>query len=110
MEIPLKNRKGKIVDYALVSEEDYLNLSQYKWSKGRQNYISGSINGKSWRLHRYIMINILGNEITPQNPVDHINRNPLDNRRENLRIVTVSENNRNRKRRENRTSEYQWGL
>lgn len=50
------------------------------------------------RLHRLLMQ-------PPRNMVvDHINRNPLDNRRINLRICSVEENNRNLSLRKNNTS------
>jgi hypothetical protein len=43
-------------------------------------------------LHRYIMN-------APENlVVDHINHNPLDNRKSNLRICTMLQNNHNKKR------------
>lgn len=109
MEIPLKNRKGEIVANAIVSEEDYEHLSQFKWCKTDNNYImSTNIQGKTWKLHRYIMIELLGNQLNSKQPIDHINNNPLDNTRENLRIVTISENARNREKilRENTTSKY----
>jgi hypothetical protein len=31
--IPLKNRKKEIIDYAIVSKEDYETLNQFKWYK-----------------------------------------------------------------------------
>lgn len=85
MELPLKNKKGEIIAKTIVSEEDYNHLSKFKWYLS-DNYVLCSIKGKNWRLHRYIMIIILDNKITPQQPVDHINGNPLDNRRKNRRI------------------------
>ncbi len=45
----------------------------------------------SFYLHQCIV-----GPIPKGHSIDHINGNPLDNRRANLRIVTVSENNRNR--------------
>lgn len=105
MELPLKNKKGEITAKTLVSDEDYDHLSQIKWSM-TNNYVGTSIEGKKWTLHRYIMIVILGNELTTKQPVDHINGNPLDNTRDNLRISTYSENNRNKAKRKNASSNY----
>jgi hypothetical protein len=56
--------------------------------------VSGVVTGRSIPLHQYIMgTNGMGFEVL----VDHINRNKLDNRRENLRLLTPAESNLNRK-------------
>lgn len=105
-QIPLKNFQGEIIEHTIVSPEDYEELNKFKWCKDKENYVKGMINNKAWRLHRYIMINVLKHDITSKNPIDHINNNPLDNRRENLRIVTHSENARNKEKKKNCTSKY----
>jgi hypothetical protein len=58
-------------------------------------YVGGSakirLNGKDVFLHRYIM------GITdPSIKVDHIDRNPLNNQKHNLRIATTTENAQNK--------------
>jgi hypothetical protein len=106
MNIELRNRKKEITGYSIVSPEDFEHLIQYKWYKDKENYVNGNVNKITWKMHRYIMIKILKHELTSKNLIDHINNNPLDNRRENLRIVNSSENARNKKKKDNSTSEY----
>lgn len=91
-EIPLT--QGKV---ALVDDEDYEELMKYKWHYDHNIYTGMSYavgyigNNKKIRMHRFIMK-------SPDNTVcDHINRNTLDNRKENLRNVTISQNAMNRK-------------
>jgi hypothetical protein len=103
--LPLRNRAGDIINYTYVSKEDYDHLNQYKWSMS-YGYASGKINNKTWRLHRYIMIEILKNDIDSHTKIDHHDTDRLNNCRNNLRIVTNSENSRNRKKLENCSSKY----
>lgn len=72
---------------------------QSRYVKGRPYSRKGS-QGRLERLHRFIL------GVTDANlQIDHINRDTLDNRRCNLRIVTQSENMRNtRKKSPHRTS------
>ena len=86
----------------LVSLEDYSTLNQYKWNIGKDGYVKTNIKHKDtkqikcWRLHRYIMIVLCGNDLTTDNIVDHIDSNPLNNARSNLRIVNYIQNSANR--------------
>lgn len=104
--IPLRNKKQEIIDYTFVSEEDYDFLNKYKWSKNSSGYAQGRIDGKSYLLHRYIMIVILNNNIYSHTKIDHIDNNRLNNNRENLRIITNSDNARNVTKQQNISSKY----
>jgi hypothetical protein len=94
------------MENVLVSEEDKHILETYKWYIDKGGYIASTIKRKNWVLHRYIFMEVLKHDLDRHNFVDHINGNKLDNRRENLRIVTVSENNRNRRKTGGATSIY----
>lgn len=79
---------------AIVDDEDYEELSKYKWAVcyGRHtNYATRSknVNNESNRMHRIIT------NCQDGFCVDHINHNGLDNRKENLRICTYSQNSMN---------------
>ena len=77
----------------LVSAEDYEDyVYGYRFCLSNKGYAiySGTKDGLCNKLlHRIIMGDPDGEFI------DHINRDPLDNRRENLRIVSIQENNMN---------------
>ena len=80
---------------AVVDDADFEILSRSKWhtkfNRCRTPYASGWDGKKKVLMHRAIMAAKVG-EI-----VDHINGNTLDNRRENLRVVSASINMLNAK-------------
>ena len=83
---------------AIIDDDDAALVSQYKWHarviKGRVYAKSQRrINGKRQRffMHRLIC----GIDLVSGIYVDHKNRDSLDNRKQNLRIATHTENNRN---------------
>ncbi len=90
-EIPLT--KGKV---AIVDDEDYVRLAKYKWYSGSDGYArrcawnKGDV--KTILMHREILNTGKGLS------TDHINGDRLDNRKENLRICSRAENNRNQKK------------
>jgi len=86
--------QGKV---AIVDDDDYKRVSKYKWyaNKDLKNYYakrwSPMQNGKRriiW-MHRFIM------SAPEEFEVDHINQDTLDNRKDNLRFTTRSQNARN---------------
>lgn len=70
----------------IFSHEDYDIVSQYHWFISSQGYPKTNIDNKTVILSRLLIP--CGKEMF----IDHINRNPLDNRRSNLRIATVKQN------------------
>lgn len=85
---------------ALVDDEDYDLVMKYKWGayfdEHTKGYYAKSMTGstRAKALHHRMHRVILG--LVKSLPhVDHINGNGLDNRKENIRIVTQTQNNRN---------------
>ena len=65
---------------------------------GQGNYKRLKLKGHHYTAHRIIAQTFLPTPEPEKKFVDHINRNSLDNRLENLRWVTGNENNLNRNR------------
>lgn len=92
--------------YALVDDEDYDFLNQWKWhyhSMGyasRRKWIKGQNRQESILMHRFLMNTPVGMD------TDHINRNKLDNRRSNLQICTKGLNHQRAKLQSNNTTGY----
>ena len=83
------------VHHALVDDDDYPRLSQYTWFRSEAGYAVGFVptadKFKLAYMHRLLM------NAPPSHCVDHINGNPLDNRRQNLRIATPQQNVQNKR-------------
>jgi hypothetical protein len=96
-------------DYVLVDDEDFEFLSQWAWRKSHHGYavrvqhlgyFDGVRRGKTVFMHRLI------NKTPDGLFTDHINGNKLDNRRENLRMATRTQNQGNRGKNKKGSSVY----
>lgn len=88
MRIPISNRESQ---YFKIDDEDYDLISKYTWCISNGGYITTSIKRKTVRLHRLL----LGLVTDDGNIVDHIDCDKCNNCRDNLRLCSKSENNRN---------------
>lgn len=99
VEIHFINRKTGECDYISKINKKYLNnVKKYSWgiSKGYVvNTRLGRVESSKSRLHRLVYSLEYGVYSFEKNVVDHINRNTLDNRIENLNLVAAYENNQN---------------
>lgn len=94
----IKLTQGKV---AIVDKEDFDFLNQFKWHYDKvTGYAKRHIRNKSIYLHKLI-------NNTPEGfQTDHINRNKLDNRKENLRTCSRNLNQRNQDIDKTNTSGY----
>ncbi|MBA7712065.1 hypothetical protein ES703_121034 [subsurface metagenome] len=84
--------QGKV---AIVDDEDFEYLSQFKWHAvivGHNWYANRGIKTLDGYKNQRMQWDILGKN------TDHKNGDGLDNRRDNLRICTKAQNNRNQRR------------
>src|ERR1039458_6006493 len=94
----IKLTQGK---YALVDDNTFERLNQYKWfaAKGGNNYYAATkIKGKKVYMHHMIL------PVRKDYHVDHTNRDSLNNCNINLRYCSNSENIANSKLRKDNSS------
>jgi hypothetical protein len=80
----------------LLDPEDEWLRDYLRWRISTKGYVEATMYDGEWRktvkMHHFIT----GTPIWEGEMADHINRNKLDNRRSNLRIVTKYESSQNR--------------
>lgn len=92
--VVIVTRKGERI---IIDNDDFNLLKNHSWYTTSRGYAAASVNGVCIYMHRLLM--------SPEKyQVDHINRNKLDNRKKNLRIVTNQENHFNKTENRNNTS------
>ena len=93
-------RQSKVSD-----GDEFGNVTSLKGSNSTRQYRMGMLMGVNYLSHRLIWRYMTG-EDPGKLMVDHINRDGLDNRFENLRLVTRSENIRNQEGHARRKSKF----
>jgi len=105
--IPLTQGK-----FALVDDVDYDRLIQFNWRAQKLRRKSGDVwraerharNAKGKQTTRYMHRDIIG--LCDTRDVDHKNNDGLDNRRQNLRPATRTQNSRNQRKRIDGSSKF----
>jgi len=83
----------------LVDDDVYEWASKRRWCQGA-GYPLIRCSGKNKRLHEFLI------ERTPGKVTDHIDGNPMNNQRSNLRLATYSQNSTNSRRAKDNSSGY----
>lgn len=84
-----------------IDKEDYEMVSKYRWIVNDVGYVISATTRDGMEgvlLHRYIL------NAPKDSEIDHINRNPLDCRKNNLRFCSRTQNNQNQNVRKDNSS------
>jgi len=103
-QIPLNGKHGQ-GKFAIVDDADYEFLNQYRWFLSKNGYafrFNGSFRkgGKPVLMHNQILVDC------GLDTIDHIDRDKLNNTRDNLRPATYQQNNRNTGKKKSSSSKY----
>lgn len=100
----VNSMSGGRIALAILDVGDLPLVQKYRWhlAAGKVGYVATHLDGKVTTMHRLIT----GWSLTDCRHIDHKNGNGLDNRRENLRQATPSQNGANRRMRVNNRSGY----
>lgn len=83
-------RRDEVVAHANVDPSDHAVIAAHKWVLHPQGYASRHVGRGTVLMHRQVLGLAAGD-----GEVDHINRDRLDNRRENLRVGSHADNMQN---------------
>jgi len=96
--------------WALVDDEDYDCLNEHRWCAQKhvtkKFYVVRSSPRDSNVKRKHIYMHRVITNAPKGMDVDHINGNPLDNRKDNLRVCTRQQNCMNRRQRSDNKSGY----
>jgi len=93
--------------FCLIDPEDQDFAESLSWYRDASGYAVRGFKRPKYRrlyLHREIAARSIGRELLPDEVVDHINRDKLDNRRSNLRVCTPAQNAANKSLQVNSTT------
>lgn len=100
--MPVYDKEGRIIARTRIDPRDHEKMMVHRWNLSPDGYVVRHVTRaggkkKTIRLHRVV-------NRTPEGMLtDHVNGNKLDNRRQNLRSATPSQNNANSRPRPRRS-------
>lgn len=107
--IPLNDKSGKAIDFAIIDDDQFETVSKFKWHKTHYGYAKRSRkrkveDTKSPWMHRLIYESVYGP--IESGFIDHIDRNRLNNKITNLRKVNALQNALNKGKTDKNTTGY----